>query len=58
MYLLTNAGHLFIQVSEQRNAQEEKRVHETLLDRENTRLYRYRQRITSTIDFALSQQGD
>jgi hypothetical protein len=42
--VLTNPGHLFIHVSEQRNAQEEKLVHETTLDRENTRLYRYGQR--------------
>jgi hypothetical protein len=56
--VFTNAGHLFIHVSEQRNAQGKKRVHETSLDQENTRLYWNEQRGTSTIDFASSQQGD
>jgi hypothetical protein len=47
----------FEHVSEQRNAQEKKRVHETSLDRENTRLYRYKQRGTSTIDFCVVTTG-
>jgi hypothetical protein len=55
--VFTKVGHLFIHVSEQRNAQEKKRVHETSLDQENTRLYRCGQRGMSTIDFASSQQG-